>query len=187
MPDLDPTHLHPNSRSQLQINTVDPVTILRVVFGLFTCTQRQQLLSAKHRVQDGRIFVSLVKWRQRLRTKSLIFIVSIGLDVVVIYSNPLVWISDGDVEGKIVLQHVVCGVPVELRQSGVGDVEFEVTRAEDEPDYESGDANHDDDSEDEFENEAQNAIAEAAEQAATAAAAATIAAGSVVIFAWWWD
>lgn len=108
------------------------------------------------------------------------------MDGVVVYANPLVGVSDGDVESQVVVKHVVVG-DIELGERGVGDAELEVVGAEDEPDYESGEANDYDDGEDDFENKPTNALAEAAKQAATAAATTTAAAGPVVGFPWRWD
>lgn len=128
----------------------------------------------------------LVERRQIYRVKSLAFVVRIGLDGVIVYADPFVGVSDGDVERHVVVERLVGG-EVELRERRVGDVELEVVGAEDEPDDEGGEANDDEDSEDDFENEAENAVAEAAEKAPTAAAATTAAAVAVVGFAWGWD
>ena len=73
------------------------------------------------------------------------------MDGIVIYANPLVGVSDGDVEVQIVLE-IVVGGEIELCQRGISDVEFEVVGANKEPEDDGGDANEDEDSEDQFEN-----------------------------------
>jgi len=65
------------------------------------------------------------------------------LDAVVVDSEPLVGVSDRDVEGEVVVERVVGGV-VELRQGGLGDVEFHHVGTDYEPEKEHGDANDDD-------------------------------------------
>lgn len=144
------------------------------------------MLSIEKGAQDTRVLVPLVERRQIHRVKSLVLVVRIGLDGVVVYPNPLVGVSDGDVERHVVVERVVGG-EIELRERGVCDVELEVVGAEDEPDDERGEANDYEDSEDDFENEAEDALAEAAEKAPAAAAAATAAAVAVVGFACRWD
>lgn len=142
--------------------------------------------SVERGAQYSRVLVPLVERRQIHRAKSLAFVVNVGFDGVVVYANPLVGVSDGEVERHVVLERVG-GVEIELRERRVGDVELEVVGAEDEPDDEDGEANDDEDSEDDFENEAENAIAEAAEKAPKAAAATTAAAVAVVGFSRRWD
>lgn len=147
------------------------------------------MLAVERGAQYSRVLVPLVERRQIHRAKSLAFVVTVGLDGVVVYANPLVGVSDGEVERHVVLERVGGGGEIELRERRAGDVELEVVGAEDEPDDEGGEANDDEDSEDDFENEAENAIAEAAEKAPKAAAATTAAAVAVAVvgFSRRWD
>jgi len=146
------------------------------------------LLSIEDGAQDSRVLVPLVERRQFHGVKSLVLVVRIGLDGVVVYPNPLVGVSDGDVERHVVVERVVVGGgEIEARERGVGDVELEVVGAEDEPDDEHGEANDYEDREDDFENETEDAVAEAAEKAPAAAAAATATAVAVVGFTCRWD
>lgn len=151
MSNLDPTHLDSNFKIEFHINTVNPITLLRIEVWNLTSPQQNQLLSIEYLAQQTRILVSLIKWCQTHRIKSLAFIISTGLDGIVIYANPLVGVSDGDVEVQIVLE-IVVGGEIELCQRGISDVEFEVVGANKEPEDDGGDANEDEDSEDQFEN-----------------------------------
>lgn len=76
-----------------------------------------------------------------VRSKSRILVQTPGFDVVVVNAEPSVGISDGHVEGKIVIKGVV--VVVELGEGGIGDVEFDFVGADDEPEYEDGDSEDD--------------------------------------------
>lgn len=160
MPNLDPTHLNSKLKIELHINVIVPITLLRIIVRKLT-SPHQQFCSIKHSAQLSRILVPLVKRCQILCIKSLASIITIDLEGIVIYTNPLVGVSNGEIEIKVVLQRVVCS-EIELCQWSTSGIEFKVVGANKEPEDEGGNTHKDDDSEDEFENEAENAIAKAA-------------------------
>lgn len=63
-------------------------------------------------MQNSGVFGTLVKWRrsQSHQSKPLLSVVGDDLDAAVVYSNPFVLISDGDVERKVVRKSIVVGV-----------------------------------------------------------------------------
>ena len=91
--------------------------------------------------------MALVKWRrsQRHQSKPVLSVVSNGFDAVVVYANPSVGVSDGDVEGKVVEDSVVSGGEIKLRERGICDYEFGLFGKEDQPEYEEGQQEAEDD------------------------------------------
>ena len=146
MPNLDPTHLNSKLKIELHINAIVPITLLRIVVRNLTSPQHQHLLSIKHSAQLSRILVALVKRCQILRIKSLAFIITIDLEGIVIYTHPLVGVSNGEIEIKVVVKCVVRG-EIELCQWSISGIELKVVGANKEPEDEGGNAHNDDDSE----------------------------------------
>lgn len=89
------------------------------------------MLSFKHRVQDGRILVALVKRGKRRRAKPPVLVVSSGFEAIIVYADLFVWVSDGEVECKIVVERGVVGGVVELGKRGVSDMELDPVGAKD--------------------------------------------------------
>jgi len=123
--------------------------------------------------------VTLVKRAEKLRPEPLILVEPGHFNPVVVDPDLLVGVADGDVEGKIVIQHVFVVVgEVELGESDVGDVEVDfVDGTEDEPEYAAGEYGDDDDGGQDFEEEGY--------EAAAAAATGAAAAGTVVVLLGW--
>jgi len=131
------------------------------------------LLSLEHRVQNVCGFVALVKRRQWDRTKPLALVNSCGFDAVVVDAELLVGVSDGEVEGEVVVEAAVG--EVELGKRGLGDMELDPVGFDYEPEDEEGQAHEDDCGHDQLEDEAEDAAAAAAE-GPTAAAKALVGA-----------
>ncbi|KAK4281713.1 hypothetical protein QN277_013174 [Acacia crassicarpa] len=91
--------------------------------------------------------------------KSLILVQRGGLNVVVVDAELFVRVTGGEVEEEVVAESIV-GV-VELGELGVGGVELEGARLDDEPEDENGEANDDNDGDEQ--------LPEEVEEAATAA------------------
>ena len=127
----------------------------------------------------------LIKPGQISHRESLAFVQSSHLDLIVVNSDTLVRVPNGHVQSQIIVESVVCR-EIELRQRGLGDVEFHGIWAKNQPedeDYDSGDEeNCEEDLEDEIEDAAAETAAAAVEEAAASAAAA---AGTVVGFFRW--
>ena len=70
--------------------------------------------------------MALVKWRRRQRHHSKPLFSSVGydLDAAVVYANPLVRVSDGDVEREVVVEGVVIVGEIESGKRSIGDGEF---------------------------------------------------------------
>jgi len=122
------------------------------------------VLPLEHWVQHVRVLVPLVEGIGVLGVEPGVVEQCARLDIVVVDAQPLVRVAHCDVQGKIVVEGVV-GV-VELREGGVGDVEFHDVGTDDEPEEERGDAHDDDHREDDLEDEAEDAAAAAATAAA---------------------
>lgn len=164
---LDPTELEPNSQIKLHLNLVNPSTGLLLILRLQIGTNKK-LLSGKQGVQDVGGFVSLVKRGESDRAEPLALIVGSGFDAIVVDAELLVRVSDGEVEGKVVVE-VAVGGEVELSECGVCDVKLDTVRFNYEPEDEEGEAHEDDGGEDELEDEAEDATAATAEGASAAA------------------
>lgn len=113
--------------------------------------------------------MALVKRGQRLRAKPLVLVESVGFDAIVVYADLFVWVSDGDVESEIVVEHVGGGGEVELGKRGIGDVKLDPIGAEDEPEDEHQKAYNDNNAADEFQKETEKAAAAAVPSAAALA------------------
>lgn len=125
----------------------------------------------------------LVKPSQIHRTEPLIFVKRANLDIVVVDPDPPVWISHGDIQSEIVMQVVVRGCEIELRESGVGGVKLKEIWTEDEPQEETGNGDENEESDDDLTDQIEDTAADAvAEAAKTAAAGVAAAAGAVVGF-----
>lgn len=89
-------------------------------------------------MQNGRVLVALVK-RYRIsqshETKLLLSIGSRQFDPMVIHASPYARVSDGDVEGEVVVESTggVVGGEIELGERGIGDSEFGISGKEDKP------------------------------------------------------
>ena len=164
---LDPTELEPNPQIKLHLNLVYPSTGLLLILRL-QIGHNKQLLSGKQRVQNVGGFVSLVKRGESDRAEPLALVVGSGLDAIVVDAELLVRVSDGEVEGEVVVEVAVRG-EVELGESGVGDVKLDAVRFNYEPEDEEGESHEDDGGEDELEDEAEDAAAAAAEGTSAAA------------------
>lgn len=69
----------------------------------------------KNRVDNGGVFVSLVKGCQGFGIETLALVISVGLDGVVVESDSLVGVPDRNVESQVVVEGVVGG-EIELGQ-----------------------------------------------------------------------
>lgn len=126
--------------SNLHIDTINPSCSLRVKLGDVMLAEFHQLLLPlkHHMMQNGRVLVALVK-RYRIgqshETKLLLSIGSRHFDPMVIHASPYARVSDGDVEGEVVVEStsVVVGGEIELGERSIGDSEFGVLGKEDEP------------------------------------------------------
>ena len=63
-------------------------------------------------------------------------VVSNGFNAVVVYPNPFVRVSEGDVDREIIVKRVVGGVEIELRECGICDMEFHLFGTENKPENE---------------------------------------------------
>jgi len=134
------------------------------------------LLALEHGVQHVRFLAPLVERRQGNRAEPLILVKGPGLDAVVVNTDLLVRVPDGEVEGEVVVEGVVVG-EVELREGGIRDVELDTVRADDEPKDEERQSHDDDGGHDELEDKAEDAAAAAAEASAATAARAMVGLG----------
>lgn len=126
--------------------------------------------------------MALVKLAQFRRTEPLAFVEGANLDVVVVDPDPPIRIPDGDIQSEIVVEVIVSSGEIELRESGVGGVELEEIRTENQPQEEDSNAEDDDDGDDDLTDAVEDAAAAAvAEAAETAAAAAAVAAAGAVV------
>ena len=124
--------------------------------------------------------MTLIESGQLDGIKSLTFVENPSFDTVVVNADALIRVSDGHVEGEIVVE-IVVGGEIELGESSVGDVELDLVGSEGEPKDEDYDADDDD--------EGENDLEDAIEDTATAAGewvASVTAAGAVIGFWWWW-
>lgn len=141
----------PNSqpKSNLHINSENPGTVLRIILLNITFLKRQHLLAPKNRTQNRGVLVALIKRRRGIqshRSEPLLPVLGGDLDAVEVHADPLVRVSDGDVERQIVGERaVVGGGEVELREGRVGGGEFELLRKKDEPENEGSEDNGEDD------------------------------------------
>ncbi|KAJ0468131.1 hypothetical protein HanIR_Chr14g0693021 [Helianthus annuus] len=87
--------------------------------------------------------MSQIKPFQILRIKPLIPVLCVSLNSIVVYPNPLVWVTERHVDSQIVVQSVVVWGQRELGESGVVDVELGRVGAEDEPEHKYDDAEDD--------------------------------------------
>lgn len=86
--------------------------------------------------QKCRVLVALIKRhcgiRQSHESKPLIFVVANDSDATVADADPLVWVSDCEVERKVVVEGGGVG-ETELGQKGIGDCDFSISRKYDDP------------------------------------------------------
>lgn len=75
---------------------------------------------------------------QSHKSESLVSIVGNDLDSAVVYAHLFVGVSDGDVDGDVVVESVVGVVKIELGQRSICDFEFGFLGKEDEPEYDQG-------------------------------------------------
>lgn len=86
----------------------------------------------------------LVEWSQTHRREPFFLVASNGFDAVVVYSHPLVGVSEGDVERQIIVERVVVGGGsggvVELSERGLGDAKLNLVQSEYKPEDEEPNA-----------------------------------------------
>lgn len=123
--------------------------------------------------------MALIKRCQKLCTKPLVLEEYTGFDVIIVYANLVVGVSDIDVESEIVVERVSVGGEVELCKRSVSDVKVDSVGAKDEPEDEDRNTYNDNNCANKFEKEAN--------KAATATAAAIAAARAVVGSGGWRD
>lgn len=102
IPDVDP-------KSYLHINTINPSNSLLVKLGDVTLPKfHQLLLPFKHKMmQESCVPVDLVKWyriRQIYQAKLLLSVASLHCHAAVVNADPYIGVSDGDVEGEVVVK-----------------------------------------------------------------------------------
>lgn len=95
----------------------------------------------KKGMQNGYVLGSLVKgWRtQSHQSKFLLPIFRRDFDAIVVYPEGWARVSDGDIEGEVVVESVVVSVEIELGHRRIGDCYFELGRSR-EDDYECYDS-----------------------------------------------
>jgi len=157
---FEDTNLEPNPQIQLDINIVNPRTGLRIVLGKLRITENHHVLALKHSVQVVGLLVTLIKPGQLNRIETLILVVSPSLDLVIVDADALVGVSDGHVEGQVVVEGVAGGGVVELGERGVVHIEFNLVGSEYEPDYEEGNADDDEDGAQDLEHQTAEAAAQ---------------------------
>lgn len=147
---LEHTQLEPHLQVQFHIDVVNPRGLLLVQFRSLVSAQCYGLLTLEDRVQFAGVLVALIERVEEIGVKPGILVQCTRFDVVVVDSEPLVGVSDGDVEGHVVVEHAVAGV-VELGEGGVGHVNLHHVGAHDQPEQEDRDPHDDHDGEDDFE------------------------------------
>ncbi|CAH9071589.1 unnamed protein product, partial [Cuscuta epithymum] len=175
---LDPSpKLQPDFQSQLHINFVGPCVLLAVVAPPISGVDRNNLRARKRLdLEGGGVLVALVERRHVLvGGKPLTLVERRGFDRIVVDADPFVRVPDGHVDGEVVAEGVVG--EVELGEGGVVDVEFELVRAEDEPEHHRQHAQNDDGGADELADAIVDAAAEAADGVAASAAGAVAVVG----------
>ena len=157
-PSLNLTQLKPNPEIEPNFYIINPCTFLRVEHQKLTSPKQNQLLPFEHRTENRCILVALIKRCQKLCTKPLVLEEYTGFDVIIIYANLFVGVSDIDVESEIVVEGVGVGVgvggEVELCKRSVSDVKVDSVGAKDEPEVEDRNTYNDHNCANEFEKEA---------------------------------
>ena len=172
-PSLNLTQLKPNPEIEPNFYIINPYTFLRVELQKLTSPKQNQLLPFENRTENRRILVALIKRCQKLCTKPLVLEEHTGFDVIIVYANLFVGVSDIDVESEIVVERVGVGGEVELCKRSVSDVKVDSVGAKDEPEDEGRNAYNDNNCANKFEKEANKA----ATAAAIAAARAVVGSG----------
>lgn len=179
---LEFSQLEPNPHIKLHVNTENPSTLLFIELRNLRRFKHQQILPFENWVQQIRSLMPGIKPGQLNTLEPLTFILRSSFNLVEVNTNPLVWVSDRHVEGKVVVEGVVVGGVVELGKRGVDDMEFDEIGTEYEPEDEDDQADDDNGGGDEFEDEAQEPAAATAQASAATAAAA---AAAVVVSCGW--
>ena len=78
----------------------------------------------------------LIKWSQTHIREQLFLVVSNGFNAVVVYTNPFVRVSEGDVGREVIVKRIVGGVEIEPRECGICDMEFHLFGTENKPENE---------------------------------------------------
>ena len=60
-------------------------------------------------------------------------VASNGFNAVVVYTDPFVRVSEGDVDREVIVKRVGGGVEIELRECGICDMEFHLFGTENKP------------------------------------------------------
>ena len=167
-PSLNLTQLKPNPEIEPNFYIINPYTFLRVEHQKLTSPKQNQLLPFENRTENRRILVALIKRCQKLCTKPLVLEEYTGFDVIIVYANLFVGVSDIDVESEIVVERVGVGGEVELCKRSVSDVKVDSVGAKDEPEDEGRNAYNDNNCANKFEKEANKAATAAAIAAARA-------------------
>ena len=185
LPGLEKQKLEPDPQINLQIDAVNSGIFVFVQFRCLIGTQEHHLLPFKLRAQKISTLMVLIERRQILRVEPNILIQRPGFDAVVVDAEPLVRVSDGDVESEIIMESIA-GV-VELGEGCVGDMEFDLVGTNDEPEHNTEKGDYDEEGYKDFADTAADAVKEAAATPPNAAAAiaAAVAFGVVVGFRGW--
>lgn len=78
----------------------------------------------------------LVKWSQTHNREQLGLVGGNCFNAVVVYTDPFVRVSEGDVGREFIVKRVVGGVEIELRECGICDMEFHLFGTENKPENE---------------------------------------------------
>ena len=124
-------------KSKHRINSVKVGSSLLVKLRNLTFPKLHHLLPLNdHMAQKGRVLVALVKRHCRIRqshkSKPLIFVVTNDSDATIADADPFVWVSDCDVERKVVVEGGGVG-DTELGQKGIGDCDLSISGKYDDP------------------------------------------------------
>nr|GMD92050.1 vacuolar protein-sorting-associated protein 33 homolog [Ipomoea batatas] len=133
LPSLDPPNLQSNSQVKLDVDFVNPASLLVVVAAPVAGVEGDDVIAPERRAQVGGVLVALVERFEILGAKPLALVERGGFEVVVVDADALVGVADGEVEGEVVVEGAVGGGEVELGEGGVVHVEFDLVGAEDEP------------------------------------------------------
>lgn len=97
--------------------------------------------------------MALVISFQLNRIEQGVLIVRLGFDAIKVYTNTLVGVADGHIDGKVILKDVVAG-KVELGEGGINHMELNLVGTDYEPEEEDCNPYDDNDGDNEFEQKA---------------------------------
>lgn len=125
----------PHPKAKFHINTINSTMFLLMKFRYFLAHEYHQLLTFKSCLNQAPSFWGLVESGQKPCVKAMAFIHSGCFNSVIVDTNSIIRVSNGEVETKIVMELLVVVVvgEVELGKCGIGDVELDLVSDENEP------------------------------------------------------